>query len=34
VFEQALNSQDERRIADVRQKVVDALAQFEERAPR
>lgn len=34
VFEQALESQDERRIADVRQKVEEALAQFEERAPR
>lgn len=34
VFEQALESQDERRIADVRQKVSEALAQFEERAPR
>ncbi len=34
VFEHALESQDERRIADVRQKVEEALAQFEERAPR
>jgi len=34
VFEQALDSQDERRIADVRQKVVEALAQFEESGPR
>lgn len=32
-FEQALDSQDERRIAEVRQKVQDALAQFDERGP-
>ena len=31
VFEQALASQDERRIADVRQKVYEALSQFDER---
>lgn len=30
VFEQALDSQDERRIADVRQKVCEALASFDE----
>ena len=34
VFEQALDSQDERRIADVRQKVSEVLAKFDERLPR
>lgn len=34
VFEQALASQDERRIADVRVKVQDALAHFDERVPQ
>ncbi|XXN66200.1 Hsp70 family protein (plasmid) [Enterobacter ludwigii] len=33
-FELALNSQDERRIADVRQKVVEALARFDEVTPQ
>lgn len=33
-FEQALNSQDERRIADVRQKVIEAFAHFDEETPR
>lgn len=34
VFEQALASQDERRIADVRQKVYEALSQFDERGSK